>query len=97
MDASLPDLQGPRARLTPTARESVRAYVFVNVRAGKERELTRRIADMPGVRMADACWGVPEIFVVAEVANVDELNRLVIDKIQSLEGVERNETHLAIE
>jgi len=52
---------------------------------------------MPGVRMADACWGVPEIFVVAEVANVDELNRLVIDKIQSLEGVERNETHLAIE
>jgi hypothetical protein len=34
---------------------------------------------------------------VAEVGNPEELNKLVIDKIQALEGVERIETHNAIE
>ena len=47
--------------------------------------------------MANACWGVPDIFVVVEVANAGELDKLVMDKIQSLEGVERTETHIAIE
>ena len=47
--------------------------------------------------MANACWGMPDIFVVAEVGNPEELKKLVIDKIQALEGVERTETHNAIE
>ena len=49
------------------------------------------------VKMANACWGVPDIFVVAEVATAGELDKLVIDKIQLIEGVERTETHIAIE
>jgi DNA-binding Lrp family transcriptional regulator len=75
----------------------MRAYVLVNAEMGKVREVARQIASLSGVRMTNACWGVPDIFVVAEVANADELNRLVIDKIQSVEGVERTETHIAIE
>ena len=47
--------------------------------------------------MANACWGMPDIFVVAEVGNPEELNKLVIDTIPALEGVERTETHNAIE
>ncbi len=47
--------------------------------------------------MANACWGVPDIFIVAEMANAKELDTPVIDKMQSLEGVERTETHIAIE
>jgi len=69
----------------------------VNAKPGKVRELARRVADLPGVRMANACWGVPDIFVVVEVANADELNKLLIDKIQSLEGVVRTETHIGTE
>ncbi len=75
----------------------MKAYVLVNARPGKVRDLARQIASIPGVKMANACWGVPDIFVVAEVANADELGKLVIDKVQSLEGVERTETHIAIE
>ena len=47
--------------------------------------------------MANACWGMPDIFVVAEVGTPEELNKLVIDTIQALEGVERTETHNTIE
>jgi DNA-binding Lrp family transcriptional regulator len=64
---------------------------------GKVRDAARQIASLPGVKMANACWGVPDIFVVAEVTSADELNKLVIDKIQAIDGVERTETHIAIE
>ena len=75
----------------------MRAYVLVNTRPGKVRDLARQIVSIPGVKMANACWGVPDIFAVVEVTSADELNKLVIDKIQSLEGVERTDTHIAVE
>jgi len=75
----------------------MRAYILVNAKMGKVRDVAQKIASLAGVKMANACWGVPDIFVVVEVANADELNKLVIDKIQALEGVERTETHIAIE
>ncbi len=75
----------------------MRAYVLVNAKMGKVRDVAQKIASLAGVKMANACWGVPDIFVVVEAANADELNKLVIDKIQGLEGVERTETHIAIE
>jgi DNA-binding Lrp family transcriptional regulator len=52
---------------------------------------------MEGVRHADACWGLPDVFVYAETSDERKLNQLVIDKIQKLEGVERTETHIAVE
>ena len=75
----------------------MRAYVLVNTKMGKVRDVARQIASLPGIKMANACWGVPDIFVVAEVTSADELNKLVIDKIQAIDGVERTETHMAIE
>jgi DNA-binding Lrp family transcriptional regulator len=75
----------------------MRAYVLVNTKPKKVRDIAREIASLDGVKRADVCWGVPDIFVVAEVAGPDELNKLVMDKIQSLEGVERTETHIAAE
>ncbi len=75
----------------------MRADVLVNAKMGTVRDVAQEIKSLADVKMANACWGVPDIFVVVEVANPDELNKLVIDKIQALEGVERTETHIAIE
>ena len=75
----------------------MKAYVLVNTSPGKVGGIARQIAGISGVTMTNACWGMPDIFVVAEVENPEELNKLVIDKIQALEGVERTETHNAIE
>jgi DNA-binding Lrp family transcriptional regulator len=77
--------------------EAVKAYILVNAKPGKVRDVARQIAAMPGVTAANACWGMPDVFVVAEVESAEELNRLVIDKIQPLDGVERTDTHIAIE
>jgi len=47
--------------------------------------------------MANACWGSPDVFVVVEVADQKELNKLIMDRIQSADGVGRTETHIAVE
>ena len=75
----------------------MRAYILVNARPGQVRDIAREITSLSGIKLVNPCWGVPDIFVVAEVANADELNTLVIDKIQALEGVERTETHISVE
>jgi len=70
---------------------------LVNVRPGKVREIVAAVSQMEGVRHADACWGLPDVFVYVETPNEKKLNELVIDQIQKLEGVERTETHIAVE
>ena len=75
----------------------MRAYVVVTVEAGKSRDVARQIANLPGVKMADACWGSHDIFAVIEVKESQELNKLVMDKIQRLDGVRETNTHIAIE
>jgi DNA-binding Lrp family transcriptional regulator len=75
----------------------MRAYVLINVRPGRVREIVSAVSQMEGVRHADACWGLPDVFVYVETPSEKRLNELVIDKIQKLEGVERTETHIAVE
>ena len=47
--------------------------------------------------MADACWGSRGVFVVVEVREAQELNKLVMDKIQRLQGVRETNTHIALD
>lgn len=75
----------------------MRAYVLINVRPGKVRDVVAAVTQMAGVRHADACWGLPDVFVYVETPDEKQLNQLVMDKIQKLDGVERTETHIAVE
>ena len=75
----------------------MRAYVQVTVGSGKARDVAHKILAIPGVKMANACWGDPDVYVVVEVPSGNELNRLVMDKLPQLEGVARTSTHIAID
>jgi DNA-binding Lrp family transcriptional regulator len=70
---------------------------LINVRPGKVRDVVAAVTQMGGVRHADACWGLPDVFVYVETPDEKQLNQLVMDKIQKLDGVERTETHIAVE
>lgn len=75
----------------------MRAYVQVTVGPGKARDVARKVQSISGVKMANACWGDPDVYVVAEVPSSDALNKLVIERIQSIEGVASTSTHIAID
>lgn len=95
---------GPPARVTESQtpgggrfeETTMRGYVLINVRPGKVRDVVDALARMGGVQHADACWGLPDVFVYVETADERVFNNLVIDQIQKLDGVERTETHIAL-
>jgi DNA-binding Lrp family transcriptional regulator len=77
--------------------KAMRAYIVVATEPGKSRDVARQIASLPGVKMADACWGSRDVFAVVEVTKTQDLNTLVMDKIQKLEGVRETNTHIALD
>jgi DNA-binding Lrp family transcriptional regulator len=75
----------------------MRAYLVVTAEPGKARDIAHSVRALPGVKMADACWGVADIFAVFEFPSWKELNEVVLDKLHHMPGVIRTETHVAIE
>jgi DNA-binding Lrp family transcriptional regulator len=75
----------------------MRAYIVITAESGKARDIARQVGSLPGVKMADACWGSRDIFAVVEVRESQELNKLVMDQIQRLAGVRETSTHIALD
>ena len=75
----------------------MKAYIVITTKAGAAREIAQAMAALPGVKMADACWGTGDVYAVVEFQAWKDLNSLVIDKLHSMPGVERTETHVAVE
>jgi DNA-binding Lrp family transcriptional regulator len=80
-----------------TKKRPVRAYVLINVRAGHSKRVAQQLAELPSVRSAHACWGVPDVIAYVEVGSQRELDDVVMEKIQKMEGVERTDTHIALD
>ena len=75
----------------------MKAYVVITTDVLKAREIAHTMRALPGVKMADACWGTGDVYAVVEFAAWQELSRVVLDKIHSMAGVLRTETHVAVE
>ena len=83
--------------LVVVAAYAMRAYIVVALGPGKSRDVARRVASLPGVKMADACCGSRDVFAVVEVAESQELNKLVMDTIQRPKRVAGTSTHIALD
>ena len=75
----------------------MKAYVLINVRAGKSRDVVEALGKLTGVTSANACWGRPDVFVLVEAANEKALAESVLDQIQRVDGVESTDTHIVID
>ena len=71
------------------------AYIFVNSDPRMLWEITEAALKIEGVKMAHAVTGQFDVVAYAEFANMDAL-RGIIDKFQSLKGVQRTQTAVAI-
>ncbi len=72
------------------------AYVFVSTEVDEAKKVAQKIAKLAGVKLADCCWGKPDVIVFAEVADAKALEGLVLGKIAKIAGVEATETHLVL-
>lgn len=71
---------------------SVSAYVLIQTEVAKAASVAREVRDIPGVVAADDVTGSYDVIVQAEAATVDELGKMVVSRIQMIEGITRTVT-----
>jgi DNA-binding Lrp family transcriptional regulator len=71
---------------------TVHAYVLIQTEVGKAAAVARAVADVPGVVAAEDVTGPYDVIVRTEAENMDELGRMVVGRVQIIEGITRTVT-----
>ena len=70
----------------------VQAYILIQTEVGKAAQVAKEVAQIKGVTAAEDVTGPYDVIVRAEARNVDELGKLVVAKVQTLNGITRTLT-----
>ncbi len=70
----------------------ISAYILIQTELGRASEVAAVAAEVPGVLAADDVTGPYDVIVRARAANIDDLGRLVISRVQSIDGITRTLT-----
>ena len=67
----------------------VQAYILIQTEVGKAATVATTIAEISGVTQAEDVTGPYDVIVRAEARNVDELGKLVVARVQAVDGITR--------
>ena len=70
----------------------VTAYILVQTEVGKAAQVAKDITELKGVQQAEDVTGPYDVIVRAEARNIDELGRLVVARVQAVDGITRTLT-----
>ncbi|MEU7637196.1 MULTISPECIES: Lrp/AsnC family transcriptional regulator [unclassified Streptomyces] len=70
----------------------VQAYILIQTEVGRASAVAEVIAKIPGVLTAEDVTGPYDVIVRAQAETVDELGRMVVAKVQQVEGITRTLT-----
>ncbi len=70
----------------------VEAYVLIQTEVGKAADVATRIGEIPGVISSEAVTGPYDAVVHTQAEDVDSLGKLVVARIQAVEGITRTLT-----
>jgi DNA-binding Lrp family transcriptional regulator len=70
----------------------VEAYVLIQTEVGKAAQVAMEVGKIDGVRASEAVTGPYDAIVHVSADDVDSLGKLVVAKIQSVEGITRTLT-----
>jgi DNA-binding Lrp family transcriptional regulator len=71
---------------------AVNAYILIQTEVGKAAAVAREIASIAGVTSAEDVTGPYDVIVRAEAETVDELGKLVVARVQGVDGITRTLT-----
>jgi DNA-binding Lrp family transcriptional regulator len=72
------------------------AYVLVESEVGKVAHVAQAITDLDGVQLADDVAGPYDVIARVEASGLDELGRLIVFRIQVVDGVTRTLTCMVL-
>ena len=70
----------------------VQAYILIQTEVGKASTVAEPISKIPGVIQAEDVTGPYDVIVRAQADTVDELGRMVVAKVQQVDGITRTLT-----
>lgn len=70
----------------------VSAYILILTEVGKAAQVAQEVREIEGVEAADDVTGPYDVIVRANANDVDELGRLVVARIQAVDGIDRTLT-----
>ena len=70
----------------------VNAYILIQTEVGKAAQVAKAAAAIKGVQSAEDVTGPYDVIVRAEAKNVDDLGKLVVARIQGVDGITRTLT-----
>jgi DNA-binding Lrp family transcriptional regulator len=72
--------------------EMIAAYILIQTEVGASGRVAAEVAGIKGVRTADGVTGPYDVITRAEATDLDELGKLVVGRIQAVDGVARTLT-----
>ncbi|MEU8673170.1 Lrp/AsnC ligand binding domain-containing protein [Streptomyces sp. NPDC048560] len=70
----------------------VQAYILIQTEVGKASTVAETIVKIPGVIQAEDVTGPYDVIVRAQADTVDALGRMVVAKVQQVDGITRTLT-----
>ena len=74
----------------------MKAYILINTAPGKAIEVANQMQKIEGVTQADAITGEYDVIAVVEAETVNQIGNLIVEKIQTIEGLYKTVTCLAV-
>jgi DNA-binding Lrp family transcriptional regulator len=71
---------------------SVQAYVLIQTEVGKAAQVAAEVDKIDGVVSAEDVTGPYDVIVKAEADSVDELGKMVVSRVQLIDGITRTLT-----
>ena len=71
---------------------SIRAYVLIQTEVAKAAAVAEAVKAIEGIVSADDITGPYDVIAVAEASSIDELGRMVVSRIQLVDGITRTLT-----
>ncbi len=71
---------------------SVSAYVLIQVEMGKAGTVATAIAEIDGVDSAEIATGPYDVIARASAETMDDLGRMVVGKVEMVDGITRTLT-----
>jgi DNA-binding Lrp family transcriptional regulator len=70
----------------------VTAYILIQTEVGKAANVAKEIVKIDGVQQAEDVTGPYDVIVRAEAPTIDELGKLVVARVQAVDGITRTLT-----
>jgi DNA-binding Lrp family transcriptional regulator len=68
------------------------AYILIQTEVGKAAQVAEKIVEIEGVQQAEDVTGPYDVIVRAEARSIDELGKLVVARVQAVDGITRTLT-----